>query len=117
MHIKRDSTTTDSSHIMFLTTAIDSYDFFVASFYFRRWAEQVFEDIYIAIYKTDGYDSAMRLRSRITETNDEGNRLGQSPRCKYHMTTNKEQQAEAQHLTNVYSFLLTGYDQRLLLAT
>lgn len=33
----------------------------------RRWAQQVYEDIYIAIYKTDGYDSAMALRSRITE--------------------------------------------------
>lgn len=34
---------------------------------YRRWAENVFEDIYIFIYKTDGYESAMKLRSRITK--------------------------------------------------
>jgi hypothetical protein len=39
------------------------------SFYrtYRRWADFVYEDIYISIYKTDGYDSAAKLRSRITD--------------------------------------------------
>jgi predicted membrane chloride channel (bestrophin family) len=32
-----------------------------------RWAESVYEDIYISIYKTDGYASALALRNRITE--------------------------------------------------
>jgi predicted membrane chloride channel (bestrophin family) len=32
-----------------------------------RWAEAVFEDVYITIYKTDGYKSAIELRMRITE--------------------------------------------------
>jgi hypothetical protein len=31
----------------------------------RRWAQNVFEDIYISIYKTDGFESAFKLRSRI----------------------------------------------------
>jgi predicted membrane chloride channel (bestrophin family) len=33
----------------------------------KRWAELVYEDIYITLYKTDGFDSAMALRNRITE--------------------------------------------------
>ena len=32
-----------------------------------RWAESVYEDVYITIYKTDGYQSAMDLRARISE--------------------------------------------------
>jgi len=32
-----------------------------------RWAESVYEDVYIAIYKTDGYQRAMELRTRITD--------------------------------------------------
>mmetsp|Transcript_16229 Transcript_16229/g.21237 ORF Transcript_16229/g.21237 Transcript_16229/m.21237 type:complete len:497 (-) Transcript_16229:57-1547(-) len=41
----------------------------------QRWAETVFEDIYIAIYKTDGYASAVALRSRITERTARGSPL------------------------------------------
>lgn len=32
-----------------------------------RWAESVYEDVYITIYKTDGYKAAMALRARIGE--------------------------------------------------
>ena len=33
----------------------------------RRWAELCYEDIYVCIYKTDGFASALALRSRIKE--------------------------------------------------
>ena len=39
----------------------------VLPLYHRRWAEQVYEDIYISVYKTDGYDSAVNLRNRVAE--------------------------------------------------
>ena len=41
----------------------------------QRWAETVFEDIYIAIYKTDGYASAVALRSRVSERTARGSPL------------------------------------------
>ena len=41
----------------------------------QRWAATVFEDIYIAIYKTDGYERAVALRSRISERTARGSPL------------------------------------------
>mmetsp|Transcript_729 Transcript_729/g.1765 ORF Transcript_729/g.1765 Transcript_729/m.1765 type:complete len:580 (-) Transcript_729:283-2022(-) len=41
----------------------------------QRWAETVFEDCYIAIYKTDGYASAVELRGRISERTARGSPL------------------------------------------
>jgi hypothetical protein len=41
----------------------------------RRWAQNVFEDIYISIYKTDGFESAFKLRSRITDRVARGDAL------------------------------------------
>jgi len=41
----------------------------------QRWAETVFEDVYIAIYKTDGFASAVALRSRISERTARGSPL------------------------------------------
>ena len=41
----------------------------------RRWAELVYEDIYLCVYKTDGFPSAMTLRSRINERMGRGSAL------------------------------------------
>lgn len=41
----------------------------------QRWSEMVFEDIYISIYKTDGYDSALQLRTRVVERMAQGSAL------------------------------------------
>jgi predicted membrane chloride channel (bestrophin family) len=43
--------------------------------YKRRWAQNVFEDIYITICKTDGFESAFQLRSRITDRVARGDAL------------------------------------------
>ena len=40
-----------------------------------RWAESVYEDVYLVIYKTDGYNAALKLRTRITEEIAQGNQL------------------------------------------
>jgi hypothetical protein len=38
-----------------------------SSFCFVRWAELVYEDIYITVYKSERLDSAMALRNRIPD--------------------------------------------------
>jgi hypothetical protein len=35
--------------------------------YFSCWADVVAEDVYITIYKTDGYDAALSLRNEVVE--------------------------------------------------
>ena len=41
----------------------------------RRWAATVYEDIYIAIYKLDGFEAAASLRSRIKARFERGSAL------------------------------------------
>lgn len=41
----------------------------------QRWCELVLEDIYLTIFKTDGYESAMKLKQRVEERMKSGSAL------------------------------------------